>query len=99
MLICLDCGKVFDDEDVCTVFDQVGELATDGKDMDVCPYCKGNYIVEAHKCENCEEYFCEEDLSDGFCDKCGEELINRFNYIWKTFSEEEKEFLQDNYDW
>ena len=37
-----------------------------------CPYCKGSFD-EAKKCEDCGEYFFEDELEDGICEECRED--------------------------
>ena len=75
MKICLDCWHVFEDDEVATWREYVGECwgrpayePTSG-----CPKCHGDY-VKAKKCEKCGEYVPDYELDDdGICDKCNED--------------------------
>ena len=55
-----------------------------------CPICKGDY-EEVHQCKECGEWHTENELYDGWCEKCLRETINYdtfFEYVTET-----KQFL------
>lgn len=70
MYICIECGLLFDDE----------EMGYDRATMDYpgatfCPSCKGDY-VEARNCDNCGAYM-REDEGEFICDECKAEAYER----------------------
>lgn len=57
--ICLDCGEVFDDDDIERVMQWDGEGVMGGWHSmeDCCPSCGSDNIEEAETCMECDEYF------------------------------------------
>lgn len=70
MFICLDCGRLVDDNEVAIWTEPHGEQ------VEGCPYCCGG-LAEAHRCIICEEYHTEEELTNGICEHCEK---NDFEY-------------------
>ena len=69
---CLECGKVFEDDEIAHWRESRGEFwgvpayAT----MSGCPRCQGDY-EEAEKCESCGKYFALSDLDENhLCENC-----------------------------
>lgn len=67
MLVCLDCGYVFREEELCSYTETYGET------LGCCPNCRGNDFTEAFKCHSCGEYFSEDDITGEVCNSCIEE--------------------------
>ena len=57
MYCCIECGNVFDEEDVSTWKEGRGEYWGNPCSEDVCgcPNCAGNY-VETHRCDCCSRW-------------------------------------------
>lgn len=87
---CTDCGYVFDYEDAgCVKEDNWIEGEYMGiETFLVCPNCGGDF-EDATDCCECGEAFTEDELYDGWCDKCLRETIN-----YDTFFE----YCEDNKD-
>lgn len=72
MLICLDCGRTFENYEARQVASNLGEycgVSVSQEDF-CCPYCWGNF-KKAIKCENCGEWFAKESLLESnLCEKC-----------------------------
>ena len=72
MLICLDCGKTFEEHKLRRVATNLGEwcgVSISQEDFG-CPYCLGDF-EEAIKCENCGEWFPKERYEENhLCEKC-----------------------------
>ena len=87
---CTDCGYVFDYEDAGCVKENnwiEGEYMG-SETFIVCPNCGGDFEDAADCCE-CGEAFTEDELYDGWCEKCLRETIN-----YDTFFE----YCEDNKD-
>ena len=75
MYCCLDCGHIFDDDEISIWQESRGEYwgVPCSETMSGCPRCHGNY-VETYKCDCCGEYICSTyvELSNGnrYCDGC-----------------------------
>ena len=72
---CCDCGAVFDDP--ATWEESRGEFwgFPCTETMSGCPECEGDY-EEAFRCTRCGEWCFEDELDDGLCKDCQEELDN-----------------------
>lgn len=60
---CKECERVLNEEELKTWVESHGEQFTG------CPYCLGG-VVEAKKCDYCEEYVPKDELRDGVCNSC-----------------------------
>lgn len=72
MYKCLECGSVFETPKTCTEnLAPYGEFNNSSFDhqYSACPHCDGEY-EEAVQCEECEEYFFENDLVGNLCTTC-----------------------------
>ena len=67
MYKCSNCGEVFEEPNA--IKEDWGET------FYVCPYCDDDY-EEAHQCKECGEWHTENELYDGWCEKCLRETIN-----------------------
>lgn len=75
MLKCCECGKVFEDGEVARWREDRGEFwgFKSYETMTGCPSCRGEY-EEAEMCENCGEYFFEDELDENhLCEDCRED--------------------------
>lgn len=75
MYKCIECGAVF--EDPATWEESRGEYwgFPCTETVRGCPECKGDY-EEAFKCRRCDEWCFEDELNDGYCELCYDELFN-----------------------
>ena len=74
MYKCVECGHIFEEDDVAEWYEDRGECwGTPCSDlMAGCPKCRG-YYEEAQMCDGCCEWFYEDELEDGLCESCREE--------------------------
>lgn len=75
MLICLECGKVFDEDDIEYWEESRGEYwgMPCTEKMSGCPRCQGAY-EEAEECEKCGKYYPKNELDENnLCEDCQEE--------------------------
>lgn len=72
---CLECGKVFEDDEIAHWQEIRGEFWGEPayEDVSGCPYCQGDY-EEAIKCESCGQYFTLDELDENhLCENCRED--------------------------
>ena len=73
MLICLECGKVFDYDEIARWEETHGLDTPPYEKMSGCPRCYGAYD-EAYECENCGKYFTKDELDENhLCEDCRED--------------------------
>ena len=70
-MICEDCGRVFNEDELETTYENVGEFwGTPAYESYVtCPYCKSTYVSESRCCEECGT----EDIADNII-KCFDDI-------------------------
>lgn len=74
-LKCLECGKVFEDDEIAHWQESRGEFwgFPAYETMSGCPDCQGDY-EEAEKCESCGKYFTKDELDENcLCEDCRED--------------------------
>ena len=91
---CTDCGYVFDYEDAGGVEEKHW---LDGEYMGsetflVCPNCGGDFEDAADCCECCET-FTENELYDGWCEKCLRETINYDTFFEYCEANKDEQYL------
>ena len=75
MQICLECEKVFEDEEIAYWQESRGEFWGEPayESMSGCPHCRGDYD-EAIKCDACGQYFTLNELDENhLCEECRED--------------------------
>lgn len=75
MLICLECGKTFEEDEIKHWKEDRGEFwgFPSYENMSGCPHCQGDY-EEAYECENCGKYFTLDELDENYlCEDCRED--------------------------
>ena len=88
---CEDCERAFDSEEAGVEYEWEGEGVMRGRiGFLVCPYCGGDSYVEAVQCEDCEEWFSENDINvvgeacHKWCDNCLQSLREEIEDYMKT---------------
>ena len=77
MFKCCDCEETFEEPKIIGDFRPYGEgYVTES--FAVCPYCGGDF-ENAYICKNCKEYFFADELTDGCCEFCLEEICDKAN--------------------
>lgn len=77
MYRCCECGNLFEEGEQAVWYENQGEYhgVTVWERFSGCPVCKGDY-EEVHQCKECCEWHTEDELYDGWCEKCLRETIN-----------------------
>lgn len=76
MYKCIECETVFEEGEEAVWKEDRGEFwgFPCSETMRGCPNCRGDY-EEAFKCKRCEEWHFEDELNDGLCELCYDELF------------------------
>lgn len=91
MYFCRNCETAFceNEAEQSRSYDEVrGNTLASGYDYeDECPFCHSTDLVEAKQCEECGEWYDEDDVYDGICDKCLNDKADLFTTL--DFAEEQ----------
>ena len=91
MYKCTECGNLFEEGEQAIWYENQGEChgVTAMERFSGCPVCKGDY-EEVHQCKECGSWHTNDELYEGWCEKCLRETIN-----YDTFFE----YCEANKDW
>ena len=84
MYKCSKCGEVFEEPN--SIKEDWGET------FSVCPYCNGDYD-EVKQCDHCDEWHTEDELYDGWCEKCLRETINYDTFFEYCEANKDEQYL------
>ena len=90
--ICTDCGHVFDYEDATVVKESHGFNDGFYETFSCCPNCGGDF-EDAVDCCECGEAFTENELYDGWCEKCLRETINYDTFFEYCEANKDEQYL------
>ena len=76
MYRCENCGHLFEDGEQAVTYETHGFYQPPYEEIHSCPVCGGDF-EDVHKCQECEEWHTEDELYDGWCEKC---LVGTINY-------------------
>ena len=89
---CTDCGYVFDYEDRTVVKESHGFDDGFYETFSCCPNCGGDFEDAADCCE-CGETFTENELCDGWCEKCLRETITYDTFFEYCEANKDEQYL------
>ena len=89
---CTDCGYVFDCEDRTLVKESHGFDDGFYETFSCCPNCGGDFEDAADCCE-CGEAFTEDELYEGWCEKCLRETINYDTFFEYCEANKDEQYL------
>ena len=75
MYRCCECGNLFEEGEQETGEERHGLDAPPYEKWSGCPVCNGGY-EEVYQCDSCGDWHTEDELYDGWCEKCLRETIN-----------------------
>ena len=84
MYKCSNCGEVFEESN--SIKEDWGET------FSVCPYCNDDYD-EVKQCDHCDEWHTEDELYDGWCEKCLRETINYDTFFEYCEANKDEQYL------
>ncbi len=89
---CTDCGYVFDYEDRTVVKESHGFDDGFYETFSCCPNCGGDF-KDALECDCCGETFFEDQLYEGWCEKCLRETINYDTFFEYCEANKDEQYL------
>ena len=94
MFKCCDCGHLFEDGEQAIWYENQGEChgRIAMEKFGGCPMCKGDY-EEVYQCKECEEWHCEDELYEGWCEKCLRETINYDTFFEYCEANKDEQYL------
>ena len=75
MYRCCECGNLFEEGEQAVWEETHGLDSPPYEKWSGCPVCKGDY-EEVHQCKECGDWHTDDELYDGWCEKCLRETIN-----------------------
>ena len=75
MYKCTECGNLFEEGEQATWEERHGLDSPPYEKFSGCPVCNGDY-EEVHQCKECGRWLTNDELYDGWCEKCLRETIN-----------------------
>ena len=94
MYRCCDCGNLFEEGEQAVWYENQGEChgVTAMERFSGCPLCHGDY-EEVHQCKECGDWHSEDELYEGWCEKCLRETINYDTFFEYCESNKEHNYL------
>ena len=94
MFKCCECGHLFEDGEQAIWYENQGEChgRIAMEKFGGCPMCKGDY-EEVYQCKECEEWHCEDELYEGWCEKCLRETINYDTFFEYCEANKDEQYL------
>ena len=94
MFKCCECGHLFEEGEQAEWYENQGEChgVTAMERFSGCPVCKGDY-EEVHQCKECGEWYTEDELYDGWCEKCLRETINYDTFFEYCEANKDEQYL------
>lgn len=86
MYRCEKCGHLFEEGEQAVWTEKHGEKWSG------CPLCCGGY-EEVHQCQECDEWHTEDELYDGWCEKCLRETINYDTFFEYCEANKDEQYL------
>ena len=91
MYRCCECGNLFEEGEQAVWEETHGLDSPPYETMSGCPVCRGDY-EQVYQCKKCGDWRSDDELYDGWCEKC---LIETINY--DTFFEYCESNKDENY--
>ena len=94
MYRCESCGNLFEEGEQAVWYENQGEChgVTAMERFSGCPVCKGDY-EEVHQCKECGDWHSEDELYDGWCEKCLRETINYDTFLEYCEANKDEQYL------
>ena len=91
MYRCENCGHLFEEGEQ-TVWHENYGAEIGGETFDGCPLCRGDY-EEVHQCKECGDWHTDDELYDGWCEKCRRETINYDTFFEYGEANKDEQYL------
>lgn len=74
MFRCYECGNLFEEGEQAVWYENYGDEISEEM-FNGCPVCNGDY-EEVYQCKKCGDWHSDDELYEGWCEKCLRETIN-----------------------
>ena len=92
MYKCTECGYLFEEGEQAVWEERHGLDSPPYEKWSGCPVCKGDY-EEVHQCKKCGDWHSEDELYDGWCEKCLRETINYDTFFEYCEANKDEQYL------
>ena len=92
MYKCTECGNLFEEGEQATWEERHGLESPPYEKWSGCPVCKGDY-EEVHQCKECGDWHSEDELCEGWCEKCLRESINYDTFFEYCEANKDEQYL------
>ena len=92
MYRCENCGHLFEEGEQAVWEEKHGLDTPPYEQWSGCPICKGGY-EEVHQCKECGDWHTENELYDGWCEKCLRETINYDTFFEYCEANKDEQYL------
>ena len=92
MYRCVNCGNLFEEGEQAVWEETHGLDSPPYEKFSGRPVCKGDY-EEVYKCDSCGDWNSEDELYDGWCEKCLRETINYDTFFEYCEANKDKQYL------
>ena len=94
MFKCCECGHLFEEGEQAVWYENQGEChgRIAMEKFGGCPMCNGDYD-EVHQCKECGDWHYEDELCDGWCEKCLRETINYDTFFEYCEANKDEQYL------
>ena len=92
MYRCENCGHLFEEGEQAVWEETHGFTSPPYEKWDGCPICKSGY-EEVHQCQECGDWHYEDELYDGWCEKCLRETINYDTFFEYCEANKDEQYL------
>ena len=92
MFRCCECGNLFEEGEQAVWEEPHGLDSPPYEKFGGCPVCKGDY-EEVYQCKECGDWHSEDELYEGWCEKCLRETINYDTFFEYCEANEDDQYL------
>ena len=94
MYRCCECGNLFEEGEQAVWYENQGEChgVTAMERFSGCPVCNGDY-EKVYQCKECGDWHSEDELYDGWCEKCLRESINYDTFFEYCEANKDEQYL------
>ena len=89
---CCECGNLFEEGEQAVWEETHGLDSPPYEKFNGCPVCKGDY-EEVHQCKGCGDWNSDDELYDGWCEKCLRETINYDTFFKYCEANKDEQYL------
>ena len=92
MYRCENCGNLFEEGEQAVWKENHGLDSPPYETWSGCPICRGDY-EEVNQCKKCGDWHSEDELYDGWCEKCLRETINYDTFFEYCEANNDEQYL------